>query len=128
MSMTQEFSPGDIFTFSPDHVGVLGPEDPAWMTVAHRGKDRYVLYERISLYSYPSSSDFDGEVIDAAPGDIGMVLEVKGIPHTLWYAVEKNKFITEKYTVYEVMINNTQVCMFAADMCPVKKFTPQESS
>ena len=122
--MSHEFSPGDVFVFMPGDKGSSHKNDPDWVTSPQRKEDQYVLYEKISLMSYPSSSDFFGETTRVARGDVGIVLSALGIPQTMWYILEEDVDLADKYTVYEVMINNKKMNCFGGDMRQIIKHKP----
>tara|TARA_B100000123_G_scaffold271808_1_gene252571 strand:- start:1563 stop:1955 length:393 start_codon:yes stop_codon:yes gene_type:complete len=127
--MAHEFNPGDVFVFSPGSKGIPCDDDPDWATAPILGRNKYMLYEEVSLTSYPSSSDFHGSTVEVDPGDVGIVLKVCGIPHMLWHYLQNKEKLRKKYTIYEVMVNNKKVNCFGGDMKAIVKYNmPKDPS
>ena len=125
--MSHEFSPGDIFVFSPGDKGTPCNSDPDWVTTPIRTHNIHMLYEQISLTSYPSSADFHGDTVEVSPGDVGIVLQARGLPHMLWHLVQNRHMLCDKYTVYEVMINDKKMNCFGGDMRAIIKYKAPEN-
>ena len=126
--MAHEFKPGDVFVFSPRDKGEPCKIDPDWVTSPWAGEERFALYEKISISKYPSSSDFYGEKILVTPGEVGIVLNVLGMPHSMWYVMKSgNQVLMDKYTVYEVMMKDKKINCFGNDMKSIVKYVPDKA-
>jgi|TARA_Y100000593_G_scaffold92141_1_gene182830 hypothetical protein len=90
--------PGQIVIINCDDL-CLTPEGFALGGIV---KDGIVLYEKVDLESFPSTSDFEGETTLVQTGDIGCVIRFSGRPSNIskdpkWF----------RYDIYEIFIKGT---------------------
>ena len=112
-----KITPGTMFVYDPRNAYALSKDDPGYSTNPHGKPCR-----EIQLETYPSSRDFIDPINSVRPGDIGIILREIGIPHMLW-GIKKlwnDPELSQKYTVYEVIIKKEQAQIFGSDMMFLK--------
>ena len=97
--MSKKFIPGDVVTIS---VKGLAYSQDGFAMGGTVSENSILLFEQISLETYPSFSDFIGKTTIAQDGDTATIIDYVGRPTRIsrdpvWFS----------YDVYEILIKNT---------------------
>ena len=113
MGKLKRYTKGQLVTFDPS---IKKMSAIPFVTCGWHRKNRFWVYEKIDMVSFPSWNDFTGYKISVPRGAPCIVLQDLGMPEgLLFYAASQD---TIDIHIYSVLINGKTVEVFGCDLLP----------
>ena len=111
VSRFKKYEKGQLVIFDPAVKDLTGIP---FSTCGWHKKDRFWLYEKIDMETFPSWNDFLGYKVSAKRGDHCVILQDHGFPERLVFYVIENPEID--FNVYTILTQGKAVQVLGCDL------------